>query len=200
MVTGRDLVQLQIRIAQGEPLPFAQEDLEQRGHAIECRIYAEDPDRGFLPSPGRLLAVRAPGGPGLREDSGVYEGFEVPVHYDSMLSKLVAHGTTRADAIARMRRALSEYKILGVRTTLPFLARVMRHPEFVAGDFDTSFVARMAAEPAGADEGPWRIGVAAAAIRRLEDRRAAQLSPEATGEKGSAWTRVGWRSQVGSRL
>jgi acetyl-CoA carboxylase, biotin carboxylase subunit len=200
MVTGRDLVQLQIRIAQGEPLPFAQEDLEQRGHAIECRIYAEDPDRGFLPSPGRLLAVRAPGGPGLREDSGVYEGFEVPVHYDSLLSKLIAHGATRAEAIERMRRALSEYKILGVRTTLPFLARVMRHPAFVAGDFDTSFVALMAAEPADADEGPWRIGVAAAAIRCLEDRRATRHSPEASGDGISPWTRAGWRSQVGGRL
>jgi acetyl-CoA carboxylase, biotin carboxylase subunit len=200
MVTGCDLVQLQIRIAQGEPLPFAQEDLEQRGHAIECRIYAEDPDRAFLPSPGRLLAIRPPGGPGLREDSGVYEGFEVPVHYDSMLSKLVAHGATRTQAIDRMRRALAEYKILGVRTTLPFLDRVMRHPDFVAGDYDTSFVARMAAEPAHADEGPWRIGVAAAAIRRFEDRRAAQHSPEASGEEGSNWTRAGWRSQVGSRL
>jgi acetyl-CoA carboxylase, biotin carboxylase subunit len=202
MVTGRDLVQLQIRIAQGEPLPFAQEDLEQRGHAIECRIYAEDPDRGFLPSPGRLLAIRAPGGPGLREDSGVYEGFEVPVHYDSLLSKLVAHGATRAEAIERMRRALAEYKILGVRTTLPFLARVMRHPDFVAGNFDTSFVSRMATEPDAAheDDGPWRIGVAAAAIRCLEDRRAAHLSPEAGGDGGSAWARAGWRSQVGSRL
>jgi acetyl-CoA carboxylase biotin carboxylase subunit len=200
MVTGRDLVQLQIRIAQGEPLPFAQEDLEQRGHAIECRIYAEDPERGFLPSPGRLQAIRAPGGPGLREDSGVYEGFEVPVHYDSMLSKLIAHGATRAQAIDRMRRALSEYKILGVRTTLPFLERVMRHPAFVAGDFDTSFVARLTAEPTAADQGPWRIAAAAAAIRCLEDRRAAQLTPAPGGESGSAWTRAGWRSQAGSRL
>ncbi len=200
MVTGHDLVQLQIRIAQGEPLPFAQEDLEQRGHAIECRIYAEDPDRGFLPSPGRLLALRAPGGPGLREDSGVYEGFEVPVHYDSMLSKLIAHGATREAAIQRMRRALAEYKILGVRTTLPFVDRVMRHPDFVAGDFDTSFVARLAAEPDRADEELWRIGVAAAAIRLLEDRRAAQHAPQPAEAAGSAWTRAGWRSQLGNRL
>jgi acetyl-CoA carboxylase, biotin carboxylase subunit len=200
MVTGRDLVQLQIRIAQGEPLPFAQSDVEQRGHAIECRIYAEDPDRGFLPSPGRLLAIRAPGGPGIREDSGVYEGFEVPIHYDSLLSKLVAHGASRAEAIARMRRALAEYKILGVRTTLPFLDRVMRHPDFVAGDFDTSFVERVKAGAAAGDDRPWQIGVAAAAIRRLEDRRAARLSPETVADGGSAWTHAGWRSQVGSRL
>ena len=201
MVTGRDLVQLQIRIAQGEPLPFAQADLEQRGHAIECRIYAEDPERGFLPSPGRLVAIRAPGGPGVREDSGVYEGFEVPIHYDSMLSKLIVHGATRPEAIARMRRALSEYTILGVRTTLPFLDRVMRHPAFVAGDFDTSFVDRLTAQSETADvEDPWRIGVAAAAIRCLEDRRAARAAPEAAAEGGSAWTRAGWRGQVGSRL
>ena len=200
MVTGRDLVQLQIRIAQGEPLPFAQEDLEQRGHAIECRIYAEDPDRGFLPSPGRLQAIRAPGGPGIREDTGVYEGFEVPVHYDSMLSKLIVHAASRPEAIERMRRALAEYTILGVRTTLPFLDRVLRHPDFVAGDVDTSFVERMRAETHGAASSAWRIGVAAAAIRCLEDRRAQRLSPESGGEGGSAWTRAGWRSQVGSRL
>jgi acetyl-CoA carboxylase biotin carboxylase subunit len=201
MVTGRDLVQLQIRVAQGEPLPFAQSDLEQRGHAIECRIYAEDPERGFLPSPGPLVAIRTPGGPGLREDGGVYEGYEVPIHYDSMLSKLIAHGASRAEAIERMRRALSEYKILGVRTTLPFLARVMRHPEFVAGDFDTSFIARMGEREEAPDDTTWRVAVAAAAIRRLEERRAARLSPETADEAGgTAWTRMGWRSQVGSRL
>ena len=200
MVTGRDLVQLQIRIAQGEPLPFAQAEVEQRGHAIECRIYAEDPDRGFLPSPGRLLGLRAPGGPGIREDSGVYEGYEIPVHYDSMLSKLIVHGASRAQAVARMRRAIGEYQVLGVRTTLPFLDRVLRHPDFLAGTFDTGFVARLQAEPAGTDEKPWAIGVAAAAIRHLEDRRAARLGPETDGDGGSAWTRAGWRAQPGGRL
>jgi acetyl-CoA carboxylase biotin carboxylase subunit len=199
MVTGRDLVQLQIRVAQGEPLPFAQDEIAQRGHAIECRIYAEDPDQGFLPSPGTLLALRVPGGPGVRDDSGVYEGFTVPIHYDSMLSKLIVHAATRDQAIARMRRALEEYKVLGVRTTLPFLDRVLAHPDFVAGDFDTGFVARLQAEPPAGDR-PWEVALAAAAIRCLEDRRAARLTPETQGGEGSAWTRAGWRSHAGGRL
>jgi acetyl-CoA carboxylase biotin carboxylase subunit len=199
MVTGRDLVQLQILVAQGEPLPFTQEEVVQGGHAIECRIYAEDPEKGFLPSPGKLLALRVPGGPGVRDDSGVYEGFEVPIHYDSMLSKLIVHAATREQALARMRRALDEYKVLGVRTTLPFLDRVLAHPAFVAGDFDTGFVARVQAEPP-AGERPWEVAEAAAAIRCLEDRRAARLTPEASSGEGSAWTRTGWRSQAGGRL
>ncbi|HEX9186779.1 MAG TPA: acetyl-CoA carboxylase biotin carboxylase subunit, partial [Vicinamibacteria bacterium] len=112
MVTGVDLVQQQIRIAQGEPLPFRQEDLTQRGHAIECRVYAEDPDNGFLPSPGRIVALRPPGGPGVRDDSGVCEGGEVGVHYDPLVSKLVAWGESRDEAIRRMRRAVAEYRIV----------------------------------------------------------------------------------------
>jgi acetyl-CoA carboxylase biotin carboxylase subunit len=120
MVTGVDLVRLQIRIAEGDRLPFRQADLAQRGHAIECRVYAEDPDQGFLPSPGRITALRAPGGPGVRDDSGVYEGYEVPVHYDPLVSKLVVWAESRAAAIERMRRAVSEYRLLGIRTTLPF--------------------------------------------------------------------------------
>ncbi|HET8644606.1 MAG TPA: biotin carboxylase N-terminal domain-containing protein, partial [Vicinamibacteria bacterium] len=106
MVVGVDLVQLQLRIAQGERLPFAQGDLAQRGHAIECRVYAEDPDQGFLPSPGRIVGLRAPSGPGIRDDTGIYEGWEVPVHYDPLLSKLIAYGADRAQALARLRRAL----------------------------------------------------------------------------------------------
>ncbi len=130
MVTGQDLVKLQIRIAQGEPLPFRQADLNQRGHAIECRVYAEDPDQGFLPSPGRILGLRAPGGPGIRDDSGVFVGYDVPIHYDPLLSKLVAHGEDRAQAIARMARAVAEYQIVGLRTTLPLFARVLRNEAF----------------------------------------------------------------------
>ncbi|HEY5908571.1 MAG TPA: acetyl-CoA carboxylase biotin carboxylase subunit, partial [Vicinamibacteria bacterium] len=140
MVTGEDLVKLQIRVARGERLPFRQEDLRQRGHAIECRVYAEDPDQGFLPSPGRITALRLPGGPGVRDDSGIYEGYEVPLHYDPLLSKLVAWGYSRQDAIRRMRRAVAEYKVLGIKTTLPFFERVLHHPAFLSGDFDTSFV------------------------------------------------------------
>src|SRR5262249_19571678 len=153
-VTGHDLVKLQIAVAQGERLPFTQADLRQRGHAIECRVYAEDAGRGFLPSPGRIVALRAPAGPGVRDDSGVHEGYQGPVHHDPLISKLVAWGADRAEAIQRMRRAVSEYTVLGITTTLPFFDRVLRHPAFLAGDLDTGFVERHLAElsPAVAGE------------------------------------------------
>jgi acetyl-CoA carboxylase biotin carboxylase subunit len=198
MVTGEDLVKLQIRIAQGEPLPFRQEALGQRGHAIECRIYAEDPDRNFLPSPGRIVALRVPGGPGVRDDSGVYEGYEVGVQYDSLLSKLVAYGFNRSDAILRMRRALEEYKILGLKTTLPFLDRVLHHPSFEAGDFDTGFVEKVFAQSDRERERPWDVAVAAAAIRAYRDRlqaRGADAVPEAAA---SGWARRDWRRPEGA--
>jgi acetyl-CoA carboxylase biotin carboxylase subunit len=195
MVTGEDLVKLQIRIAQGEPLPFGQEALGQRGHAIECRVYAEDPDRGFLPSPGRILALRVPGGPGIRDDSGVYEGYEVGVQYDSLLSKLVAHGTNRSEAILRMRRALGEYKVLGVKTTLPFLDRVLHHPSFEAGDFDTGFVEKVLAQSDRDRERPWDVAVAAAAIRAHDERL--QARGDGTPPTASAWNRRDWRRPEG---
>jgi acetyl-CoA carboxylase biotin carboxylase subunit len=150
MVTGIDIVKLQIGVAAGEPLPFRQEDLAQRGHAIECRVYAEDPDAGFLPWPGRIEALQVPGGPGVRDDSGIYAGYEVPIHYDSLLSKLVAWAPTREEAILRMARAVREYRVLGVKTTLPFFARVLAEPSFRAGDYDTAFLGRLPpAAPAG---------------------------------------------------
>jgi len=196
MVTGEDLVKLQVRIAQGEPLPFRQEALGQRGHAIECRIYAEDPDQGFLPSPGRILALRIPGGPGIRDDSSVYEGYEVGVQYDSLLSKLVAYGFNRQDAILRMRRALGEYKILGIKTTLPFLDRVLHHPSFEAGDFDTSFVEKVFAESDRDRERPWDVAVAAAAIRAYRDRLQERL-PAGEPNAPSGWRRRDWRLPEG---
>jgi acetyl-CoA carboxylase, biotin carboxylase subunit len=175
MVTGEDLVKLQIRVARGEKLPFVQEELKQRGHAIECRVYAEDPDAGFLPSPGRIVALRAPGGPGVRDDSGVYEGYTVPIHYDPLISKLVAYGYSRHDAIRRMRRAVSEYKVLGIKTTLPFFERVLRNPDFVAGDFDTSFVEKAFAETDRKRPRPLEVAVAAAAISAFRERQASRL-------------------------
>jgi acetyl-CoA carboxylase biotin carboxylase subunit len=192
MVTGLDLVKLQIAVAQGDPLPFRQEDLRQRGHAIECRVYAEDPDRSFLPSPGRVAGLRVPGGPGVRDDSGVYEGYEVPVHYDPLLSKLVAWGSDRAEALARMRRAVAEYTVLGLATTLPFFARVLRHPEFVAGAYDTGFVARLMAEPSPPSEEAAEIAVVAAAVRALSDRQAARAEAPSAGA-ASAWRGTTWR-------
>jgi acetyl-CoA carboxylase biotin carboxylase subunit len=176
LVTGEDLVKLQIRIAMGQRLPFRQQDLQQRGHAIECRIYAEDPDRGFLPSPGTITALRVPGGPGIRDDSGVYAGCAVPIHYDPLISKLVAYGYNRQDALLRMRRAVQEYKVLGIQTNLPFFERVLRHPAFVAGEFDTSFVDTVFAGADRARERPLDVAVAAAALRAYRERSARQAA------------------------
>ena len=139
-ITGLDLVELQIRIAEGHTLPFTQDQVSATGHAIECRIYAEDPTSGFLPGPGTLLVHDPPSGPGIRLDSGVEEGAEIPVHYDPMISKLIAWGTTREQAIARMVGALGEYDIAGVPTTIGFCRYVMQHDAFVSGGFSTHFV------------------------------------------------------------
>lgn len=142
LVTGIDLVREQIMVAAGEPLTFAQDDVRLTGHAIECRIYAEDPDNNFLPSPGKITRLRLPHGPGVRDDGGVYEGAEVSIYYDPMISKLAVHGRDRNEAIERMRRALREYQVGGIKTTLPFFRAVMQDEEFIAGQIDTGFIPR----------------------------------------------------------
>ena len=151
MVTGLDLVQWQIRIARGERLdhrPGARAD--PSGHAIECRIYAEDPDQGFMPAPGLIRGLRPASGPGIRDDGGVTAGYEVPVYYDSMIAKLVAWGGTRDDAMARMARALGEYQVLGIRTTIPFFVWLMRQPDYREGRYDTTWLDRVMADRRGA--------------------------------------------------
>ena len=140
MVTGLDLVKLQLQIAGGEPLRMTQSDIRFSGHAIECRINAEDPDRGFMPKPGRLSEFVAPSGPGIRVDSHAFVGYELPPHYDSLIAKIVAWDTTRDAALARMRRALQEFRLSGVPSTLSFHQRLLARPEFVAGDVHTQFV------------------------------------------------------------
>jgi len=140
MITGIDLVREQIRIAAGEPLPFRQEEIKARGHAIECRIYAEDPERGFLPSPGEILCLREPAGPGVRVDSGIYGGFAVPTAYDPILSKLIVHAEDRPRAVERMIRALEEYVILGVRIPVPFLLDVIKSDFFRRGETHTRLI------------------------------------------------------------
>jgi len=141
-VVGVDLVAAQLAVASGAPLPWRQEDLSQRGHAVECRIYAEDPAQGFLPQAGPLLRYREPSGPGIRVDSGVVEGGIVSVFYDPMLAKLITWGETRAASLARAREALARFEILGVRTNLAFLRAVLDHPAFIAGQIDTGFLGR----------------------------------------------------------
>jgi acetyl-CoA carboxylase biotin carboxylase subunit len=140
MVTGVDIVKEQIRIAAGEKLSIRQEEVKQAGHAIECRVYAEDPDNNFMPCPGLITSLRTPGGPGVRDDSGVFEGFEIPIYYDPIISKLVVWGKDRPEAVARMKRALNEYVVTGVKTSIPFHIRVMKNRHFLDGNFDTNFI------------------------------------------------------------
>ncbi len=147
MVTGIDIVKCQIEIAEGKNIPFSQQDINPRGASIECRIYAEDPDNDFAPSPGKILRLQSPeGGIGIRNDSGVYEGFEVPIFYDPLISKLVSWGRDRMEAIQRMKRALLEYHIVGIKTTIPFFIRVLQHPDFVNGNYNTHFIEKLEKE------------------------------------------------------
>lgn len=147
LVTSLDIVKLQIRIACGEPLPFAQEDVTLRGHAIECRIYAEDPDNNFFPSPGKILAWRAPAGPGIRLDGGVYGGWTVPNDYDPMLGKLIAWGATREEAIARLRSALSEHYATGIRTNVRLFRRILATRDFQTADIHTRWLDDFLSQP-----------------------------------------------------
>jgi acetyl-CoA carboxylase biotin carboxylase subunit len=139
-VTGIDIIKEQIRVAAGEPLSFTQEEVRIRGAAIECRINAEDPEQGFKPSPGTIQFYYPPGGLGVRLDSHAYAGYRIPPHYDSLIGKLLVHGRNREEAIIRMRRALGEFVVDGVKTTIPFLERLFRHPRYLAADFDTGFI------------------------------------------------------------
>ena len=192
LITGLDLVKEQLRVAEGYPLPFGQEDLEIRGHALELRVYAEDPQNNFLPDIGRLATYVRPQGPGVRVDDGFEQGMDVPIYYDPMLAKLVTYGATRPEAIARMLRAIAEYQITGLETTLPFGAFVLRHPAFVSGNFDTNFVrdhfrpANLA--PTLPDEATAQVAAALVAMLLSEQQPPTPLaSGEAAGAGGSAW-------------
>ena len=170
MIYGLDLVSWQLDVAEGKPLPLDQQQLDarRRGHAVECRVYAEDPVK-FLPSPGKITHLRVPDGPYVRNDSGCYEGAEIPVHYDPMISKLVVWGEDRRTAIARMRRALDEYQVRGIETNLAFHRRCFRHPAFIEGDYDTGFIARNATElHPRADGGELDAAIIAAALDSLQ--------------------------------
>jgi acetyl-CoA carboxylase biotin carboxylase subunit len=146
LTTGLDLVHLQIRIAAGEKLPFAQSDVEILGHAIECRIYAEDPDNNYFPSPGKIALLLEPSGPGIRRDSGMYEGWNVPMDYDPLLAKLIGYGTDREQAIMRLQRALDEYFVAGIKTNISLFQRIMRDADFQEGKLDTAYLDRLLAK------------------------------------------------------
>ncbi|HHK42289.1 MAG TPA: acetyl-CoA carboxylase biotin carboxylase subunit [Planctomycetaceae bacterium] len=193
-VYGRDLVKAQIRVAAGEKLRWTQQQLVPRGHAIECRITAEDPERNFMPCPGRIEAVRVPSGPGIRDDSAVSAGYTIPIHYDPMIGKLIARGASRGEAIRRMRRALEEYRLEGITTNIPFLRKLMDHPDFVAGNLHTGFIAEheeqlhQVADPS-ADE----ITLCAAAIHAYRSQIQRSLEQDVGQASGQAsnWLRLG---------
>ena len=197
MVTGTDLVQWQIRIARGERLTLTPDDtLRPRGHAIECRIYAEDPDEGFLPSPGRITALRSPAGPGIRDDSAAEAGSEVTIFYDPLISKLVAWGGDRAQATARMQRALREYEVGGIRTTIEFFRWMLAQPEFIAADFHTDYLDGLLQQRRGvpfsaADLSLTEVAIVAAAVHAASRRAGANLpaASEALPGAATAWTR-----------
>jgi acetyl-CoA carboxylase, biotin carboxylase subunit len=198
---GLDLVRCQIQVAAGRPLPFAQSDVTPRGHAIEARIYAEDPDHNFMPTPGRITYMRSPGGPGLRIDSGVYAGWTVPIHYDPMVAKLCARGPDRQSAIARLDRALSEFAISGLKTNIPWLRRVLTHPTFVSGDYDTGFLDQAAPELVSPSNGDLKeVALLAGAIFAHERQK--RLGAEALARRPSGesnWKRAGRMQTVGRR-
>src|SRR5689334_335268 len=201
LVYGVDLVAWQLDVADGKRLPLDQAalDARRRGHAIECRVYAEDPIK-FLPSPGTITHLRVPDGPYIRNDSGCYEGAEIPVHYDPMISKLVVWGEDRKSAVARMRRALDEYQVRGIETNLAFHRRCLRHTEFIAGEFDTGFIGRNAQELAPtADDRAIEASIIAAAIdAHVGSRASASATPDAPAQTSgpSVWRTSGrdWRS------
>ena len=189
LVTGIDLVREQILVAAGEPLSFTQDDVRLNGHAIECRVYAEDPESDFMPSPGTITRLVRPHGPGVRDDGGIYEGAEVSIYYDPMISKLAVHGRTRAEAIDRMRRALMEYEVEGIKTTLPFFRDVMDDPDFIAGRIDTGFIPRFMErkEDRGMDAVTQDIAVIAAAAAYLKNQSTLNTRTES---QMSGWARA----------
>ena len=196
LTTGVDLVQQQIRIAAGEKLSLKQEDLAQRGHAIECRIYAEDPSHNFLPSSGKILYLREPNGPGVRHDGGIYSGWEVPIYYDPILAKLIVWAETRDSACARMAAALDDYVILGISTTIPFLKEVISHPRFRDGETTTGFI-KNHFENWQENEGPadgLTLALAAAALDELSPSRNIEKAAGLKKEVYSPWQTLGrWR-------
>ncbi|MGH9769691.1 MAG: acetyl-CoA carboxylase biotin carboxylase subunit, partial [Blastocatellia bacterium] len=206
LVTGIDLVREQIRIAAGEKLAIRQEDVRWEGSAIECRVYAEDPNQNFLPSPGRITRLRVPSGPGVRDDGGVYEGWEVPLFYDPMISKLAVWGATRCEAIARMKRALGEYQVGGIRTTIPFFLSVLDDEEFARGEIDTGYIARFferrkakgAARNNNGDD--TRIAAAiVAAINFTKQSMASATAASAPAERASKWKLAGRIAALNNR-
>jgi acetyl-CoA carboxylase biotin carboxylase subunit len=190
MITGVDLVKEQIKVARGEKLSFTQDDLHINGHALEIRVYAEDPTNNFLPDIGKLTTYRRPMGPGVRVDDGFEEGMDIPIYYDPMIAKLITHGKDRNEAIARMVRAIDEYEITGCQTTLPFCRWAIQHPAFVSGDFDTHFVKKYFTPDVLQNEDEQEmIAAAIAAVDWLKTRSSSPVKSTATAST-SQWSRA----------
>jgi len=196
-----DLVREQLRIAAGEPLTHTQDDVHGMGHAIEVRVYAEDPQSNFLPSAGRIEHLELPGGPGVRLDANLYEGQEISLYYDPILGKLIAFGSTRRSAIRRLVQALREFHVTGIKTTIPFLLRVLEHPKFLSGEFDTNFIARHTEELGSEGEGKHKVTAAIAAVLWSRERARARKPARAAGAGNgiSPWALAGRRAGVGRR-
>ena len=190
LVTGLDLVHLQIRIAAGEKLPFTQSEVQIRGHAIECRIYAEDPDNNYFPSPGKITLLLAPSGPGIRRDSGMYEGWTVPMDYDPLLAKLIGYGSDREQAIGRLTRALNEYFVGGIKTNISLFRRILGDADFRAAKLDTGFLDRMLKrrQDAPVDENAAEVAAIAAGLFAVLDTRVAN------GSKSEMDSASNWKS------
>ncbi len=196
LVTGFDLVREQFLVASGEPLSFTQDDVRWTGHAIECRVYAEDPANNFFPSPGTITHLREPAGPGIRVDSGVANGSEVSIYYDPMIAKLAVWGRTRNEAIDRLRRSLDEYQVTGITTTLPFFREVVGDEEFVAGRLDTGFIARFNERHGAPVEPPQEhvdLAAFAAAIHYARTQQPAFVQPGSNGRWKMAARAAGLR-------
>ena len=193
LVTGIDLVREQINVAWGEKLSFTQDDIILRGHAIECRVYAEDPENNFLPSPGTITRLRLPHGPGVRDDGGVYDGSEVSIYYDPMISKLAVHGRDRGEAIDRMRRALMEYEVGGIKTTLPFFREIMEDEVFISGNLDTGFIANFneRKKPAEIDQATRDIAVIAATLAYEQRKQTISSAGNGIRSTPSQWVLSG---------
>ncbi len=188
MVTGVDLVKLQILVAPGEALPFKQEEVKQTGHAIECRVYAEDPFRNFMPAPGMVIDQQYPHGPGVRLDNGIYQGFQIPLEYDPVLSKLICWGRDRNEAIERTKRALTEYRVSGPKTNLYFHRRALEVEDFVKGNYDTHFVSKHLEEILKIDrEEKTQALMAAALAKYLEDEKRKPVASGSAVQDASAW-------------
>jgi acetyl-CoA carboxylase biotin carboxylase subunit len=204
LVTGIDLVREQITVAAGAPLSFSQEDIRWHGHAIECRVYAEDPENNFLPSPGKISYLQIPFGPGIRDDSGVELNSEVSIYYDPLISKLAAWGRTRNESLDRLRRALDEYEVGGIKTTLPFFREIVRDEEFRAGQLDTGFISRFNERRATATESiPQNqeqedMAIIAAAVHYAGLRKAS-AGQQLSGDTENRWKLSGRIASLGYR-